>query len=423
MQKTLVGAWAFLALSQYLPEYINSYALMLLLVATVAYAWREGGWQKPAAAWWFAVLAYGLWVIAGGWYAPSNERYSQLFGVQVVLMVLPALLLVPKRLPQHFQLKVWWVFYGAALLASCYVTGIGVYRTLAEGRMYAYFASHYLYYTELAERLMHPAYFSALMAVALMGAAYLREKGHFNGRWYWLAQGWLLLFLLLLSARMVLIALLISGVLLALYLGWQRGNKRLVWAALLGAPLFALAVFWILPERLQSRFTELGRFEYDISATELKAFSGLTVRLAEWEGVFTALEGHWWLGHGTGAGQPALRTAYEKIGFQVGLDYDYNAHNQYLETWLHNGLIGLLLLLAVFAFAFRTAWQQQNWLALWFVVFMMLCLLSESMLLRHRGMLLLAVYLPLMLRQEEGNEAAGHRARGTGHGAGKDAEG
>ena len=387
MQKVLLVAFGILAISQYLPEFMNSYALMLLLVATLAYAWREGGWQRPAAAWWYALVASGLWIIAGGLYAPTNDRYGQLLGMQVVLMVLPALLLLPKRLPHNFHRKAWWTFYVAALLASLYVTGIGVSRTLAEGRLYAYFASHYLYYTELAERLMHPAYFSALMAVALMGGGYLREKGHFGSRWYWLAQGWLLLFLLLLSARMVLIALLISGILLALYLGWQRGNKRLVWGAVLGAPLFALAVFWILPERLQSRFTELGRFSYDIKAKELDQFSGLTVRLAEWEGVFAALEGHWLLGHGTGAGQPALREGYEKIGFQVGLDYDYNAHNQYLETWLHNGLIGLLLLLGVFAFAFRTAWQQQNWLALWFVVFMMLCLLSESMLLRHRGIL------------------------------------
>lgn len=393
-------AFGILALSQYLPEYINSYALMMLLVATVAYAWREGGWQKPAAAWWYAVAAYGLWVMAGGSYASDNERYSQLLGMQVVLVVLPALLLLPKQLPPHFHRKVWMLLYGAALLASAYVTGIGVYRTLAEGRLYAYFASHYLYYTELAERLMHPAYFSALMAVALMGAAYLREKGSFNSRLYWLAQGWLLLFLLLLSARMVLIALLISGVLLALYLGWQRGNKKLVWGALIGAPLFALAVFWILPERLQSRFTELTQFEYDIHAQEERQFNGLTIRLAEWEGAFTALKGHWWLGHGTGSGQTALREAYKSIGFQVGLERDFNAHNQYLETCLHNGLLGLLLLLAVFAFAFRTAWQQHNWLALWFVVFVMLCLLSESMLLRHRGILLLAVYLPLMLRQE-----------------------
>lgn len=401
MQKTLVGAWALLAISQYLPEFMNSYALMLLLVATLAYGWHEGGWQKPATSWWYALASYGSWVVAGVVYASHDDRYGQLLGLQVVLVVLPALVLLPKRLPSNFHQQVWWAFYVAALLASLYVTGIGVYRTLSEGRLYAYFASHYLYYTELAERLMHPAYFSALIAVAFMGGFYLREKRHFNSRWYWLTQAWLLLFLLLLSARMVLIAMLISGVLLALYLGWQRGNKRLVWGALVGAPLFALAVFWILPERLQSRFTELGQFEYDIRATELKDFSGLTVRLAEWEGVFTALEGHWWLGHGTGAGHAALRTGYEKIGFQVGLDYNYNAHNQYLETWLHNGLIGLMMLLAIFILAFRTAWQQQNWLALWFVVFIMLCMLSESMLLRHRGVLLLAVYLPLILRSEK----------------------
>lgn len=399
MRNLLAVACGFLAVSQYLPEFINSYALMLLLVATLAYAIKEGGWQKPSATWWYAMLAYALWVILGMAYAPAGSSTAPALGLQVVWWVLPVLLLLPRQLAPHHARNFWWALWGSALTASFYVTGIGVYRTLAEGRLYAYFASHYLYYTELAERLMHPAYFSALIAVALMGGWKLREQGHFRSRWYWPAQTWLLVFLLLLSARMVLIALLVSGVLLALYLGWQRGNKRLVWGALVGAPIFALAVFWILPERLQSRFTELTQFEYNIEAPELQQFNGLTIRLAEWKGVFTALEGHWWLGHGTGAGQAALREAYEEIGFQVGLEYDYNAHNQYLETWLHHGLIGLLLLLSVFALALRTAWRQKNWLALWFVVFMMVCLLSESMLLRHRGVLLLAVYLPLMLRE------------------------
>ncbi len=405
MRNLLLVAWVAMAVSQYLPEFINSYALILLFLASMLYAWREGGLQKPAKAWWFAIMAGGVWTLLGGVYGASAGNFGQHIGLQAVLLVVPACFLMLKRLPQAFHERVWLALWGSALAASVYVTGIGVYRTLAEGRLYAYFGSHYLYYTELAERLMHPAYFSALVAVALMGGAYLREKGYLKSRWYWLAQAWLLLFLLLLSARMVLIALLVSGVLLALYLGWQRGNKRLVWGALIGAPLFALAVFWILPERLQSRFTELTQVTYDIKAPEASQFNGLTIRLAEWKGVFTALEGHWWLGHGSGAGQLALRAAYEKIGFQVGLHYDYNAHNQYLETWLHNGLIGLLLLLAVFALAFRAAWQQKNWLALWFVVFMMLCLLSESMLLRHRGVLLLAVYLPLMLRQSEAGKA------------------
>jgi O-antigen ligase len=244
---------------------------------------------------------------------------------------------------------------------------------------------------------MHPAYFSLLVVMALVGAFWLRQQGLFPGRWYWVGQSWLLVFLLLLSARMTLLAFGFSSLLMLMHYGYRSGRIRLLLSSLLGALAFALAVFFILPERLQQRFTELTQFEYDITAPLLTDFNGLTIRLAEWRGVLVAMDGHFWLGHGTGAGYEALQAANAQTGFQVGIDYNYNAHNQWLEGALSNGFVSILLLMAIFVLAFHHARTQGNWLGMWFLIFFFFCIQSESMLIRHRGALFFALYLSLAL--------------------------
>jgi O-antigen ligase len=129
----------------------------------------------------------------------------------------------------------------------------------------------------------------------------------------------------------------------------------------------------------------------------LTDFNGLTIRLAEWKAVGLAMEHHWLIGHGTGGGKPALLEAYEQLGFKVGLEYGYNAHNQLLETLLGHGLVGLCLLLVVLVLAFYDAWKQRNWLAMWFLLFFFLSMQTESMLVRHRGALFFALFVTLTM--------------------------
>jgi O-antigen ligase len=385
-----------ISISQFLPEFISSYALLFWLLVCLWLGYREkklGGIQ----VWQWALLAFFGWQLLGLTYSNHPKHGVELLGMQFLLLLLPLTLhLLPLNRRDLLALglkSLWW----CCLAASAYVTGYGIIRVCSEPGDYWFHASHYMYYTELSEPLMHPAYFSSLVVMALLGAFWLQWHKKLTGWWIWLLQAWLLVFMMLISARMSVLAFAISAVLLSLYLGWQAGNKRVVAASLMGAPLFALAVFWILPERLQQRFTELSQLSYQIDAPLLTDFTGLTIRLAEWSGVQTALHDHWLIGHGTGGGKAALQEAYQKIGFEVGLQYGYNAHNQFLETALHNGLIGVLLLLMVFITAFWHAFRRKNWLAMWLLLYFFMCIQTESMLVRHRGVLFMALYLSLCL--------------------------
>ena len=70
-------------------------------------------------------------------------------------------------------------------------------------------------------------------------------------------------------------------------------------------------------------------------------------RIALAQYAWKTMEDHWLWGYGSGDYMPTLMTTYEKYGYQDGLKYHYGSHNQYLETLLETGIIGLAILLVM----------------------------------------------------------------------------
>ncbi|MDP2187318.1 MAG: O-antigen ligase family protein [Sphingobacteriaceae bacterium] len=397
IEKLWPAALGLLTALQFLPEFISSYGV---LVVVLLWLWTgfSKGWQAPTAPWLYLLLLFWGWQLIGLVYSRDPNAGMEVLAMQLLLVLIPWQLFTLKRFEEKWLRLAFYVLWTAALLAAFYLIGLGLYRTFTHpGGHYAVNASYFLYYTGLSEPLMHPAYLSLLVVMAVVGAFWLRWRGHFSHGGYWVGQAILLLFLLMVSARMSLLAFVLSMLWLGWYLGWRQGKKRVLLISVLSLGVFAAAVFFVLPKRLQQRFTELSQLSYNIQAESIDDFSGLTIRLAEWEGVWVALQRDWLIGHGTGAGRSALQLAYESIDFKVGLIYSYNAHNQFLETALSNGVLGLLMLLILFAAAFVHARKQENWLAMWFLIFFFLCIQTESMLIRHRGALFFALYLALTM--------------------------
>jgi O-antigen ligase len=185
----------------------------------------------------------------------------------------------------------------------------------------------------------------------------------------------------------------------------RKGLRATGFLVLLLALIYRLD---LLPEPIDSRIRELSRIEYQINAQNLEDFSGVTIRLAEWKGALYAIKNEPLLGHGPGLGHFALMNAYDKLGFQVGRRFEFNAHNQYLQTALDLGWPGtLLMILSVLAIAYPYG-STRNRLVLWFLVFFLLSSITESTLLRQRGAVMLALYLPLfgfIAPKKVGNQA------------------
>ena len=104
-------------------------------------------------------------------------------------------------------------------------------------------------------------------------------------------------------------------------------------------------------------------------------------------------------GYGASRYRAELVNRYEADGYVYGVNHGQNAHNQYLETVLCIGVIGLLLMLVYFLVPLWCAWRGRRYLfpALLMTVIVCSNLLFESMLERQMGLLFIGFFASLMI--------------------------
>ena len=82
----------------------------------------------------------------------------------------------------------------------------------------------------------------------------------------------------------------------------------------------------------------------DKDASLGRSWGGKSIRLAIWQCSKDVIKRNWLTGVGTGDVQDSLQAAYVSRKFYFAAYHNkYNAHNEYLEMWLANGLPGLLI--------------------------------------------------------------------------------
>jgi len=329
----------------------------------------------------------------------STDTANGLRGLETrgSLLVAPLIILAHRRLlGKNGALQVVkafiWGNFAVCTLALIYAA----YRVLSTGQLYflfegSEFKHYYFLYDALSEPFMHPGYLSTYVGLAIIGCIYFLSKTKAKG---WLAGlMFLLITLFLLQGRINILALFVVlgvGALVAAIV--QRAYKMLL------LPVFAVVAFLVVifigGDAIKSRFIEMPDFSYDISGTE---FTSATYRLAEWSCALDAIAQKPLTGHGIGDSRAALRDMYGQRGFHEGVRRNFNAHNQYLETVLAIGFVGLLVLLLIISVYVKMGWKQKHYLLLASLLFMVLSMLTESMLERAWGVVLFNAYFPLLL--------------------------
>lgn len=104
-------------------------------------------------------------------------------------------------------------------------------------------------------------------------------------------------------------------------------------------------------------------------------------------------------GFGASRYRAAIVQRFEDDGFDYGVKSGFNAHNQYVETMLSVGVVGLLFLLAFLLVPIWQAWRGRRYL---FPVLLLIAvfgfnLLFESMLERQMGLLFICFFVPVIV--------------------------
>ena len=102
------------------------------------------------------------------------------------------------------------------------------------------------------------------------------------------------------------------------------------------------------------------------------------------------------IGVGSGDAQTAILERNKEKGFDILVKYNLNCHNQFLETTVALGFVGLAALLAVFILPFRKALRNKNVLVIAILFVLFLNCLAESWLQRQYGTISTAFVFCLM---------------------------
>jgi len=257
------------------------------------------------------------------------------------------------------------------------------------------FSHRFTYFNFVGPLKTHPTYFSVWILLANFFVFNLREIncylklilfGLFSiGMVFTLSRVGLLLY-----------CLQILGVFFYLSNKWKKIYVAgLLVFLVLGAYLYKYQLSNIY---LLQRFSIELAWDTDIgnTGTEINNRVADDSRTARWKAIWHTIKEKPVFGYGTGSEMLALEKTYANNDLQVSLERMYNTHNQYLFYTLENGIFGLSLFLAYFAFNIVKAIKRKDMLNLWFISGILLVFIFENYMYRSMGYLTIALFLSFM---------------------------
>ncbi|MBN2237441.1 MAG: O-antigen ligase family protein [Bacteroidales bacterium] len=386
-----------------LPEHWSSKTLLLSLIYLLYQFYVDFKVEFPKFAWTY-IIAFLAVSLSLAW------TLNQLYTFRGIVSFLPLLMysIGYKQLISKIDVfkitkisSITYVIYGFVLLALAY---------------FRFTDSHSIdtfYYHSLTEPLQSNAiYIAILFAILnlflLFKLLFISEKNTFLE---YSLTGLLFIFQFFLASKMIIsILFAISLVFFVLYFKEKGWNKKITLFS------FAIIIGFSLFINLNSFTKE--RFKNILDHREIKEvfsrdyfgrgyyWTGLTLRLFQLR-CFTEIEADPNFNSLTGTGfrssQKILNQKYEQYDLYRGPSgegesdgyFVYNFHNQYLQFIIELGIAGVLLILSILYFSIATFLKNKNKL---FIAIMMLFLflaLTESFLLRQKGIISFAIF-PLL---------------------------
>lgn len=250
---------------------------------------------------------------------------------------------------------------------------------------------------------LHPTYQAmyTIFSISILLVKIVKHPINWQSAFYILVVLVLCIFCLLTGARMPLIALFV--ILLAiLYLALQSSKHFKITALISG--VFLVGMVFLVPqfEVFKSRIKE-------IKETPLEPpigihFNSINLRVAQLLCSKNIILDNWLLGVGVGDTQDQLNNCYCKNNWSPALyERNYNAHNQYLQTFIGTGIIGLLLFLGILFIPLWYSIKSRNVVLTILIFLFSFCCITESMLEKNKGIIFYTFFSLVLLAKSNQN--------------------
>jgi O-antigen ligase len=239
---------------------------------------------------------------------------------------------------------------------------------------------------------LHSSYFAMYASFAILIIYYFVFKDALQTKKSTLIKLIQLLFLSLLIILSCSKAGLLS--LLFIHFGaigyWLIKRKAYLKGSLVFVVFFCLlSLFYFQSSTLKNRVDEV----FSVSSSgDTSSGSSTAVRIDIWKASIDLIKKKPFFGYGTGDVENILVEKYKQEGLSVIAEKKLNAHNQFLQTSIAIGLVGTLVLILIFIIPLFYAVRDRKYMYVFFILLIILNLLSESMLERQMGVVFYAFF-------------------------------
>ena len=323
-------------------------------------------------------------------YSDSTASAFNDVGMKMSLLAIPILIVLPKF---KLELKdVVILFLLSTLIASfvCYVNAARISLGDPGDNEWYYFKGSYFSF------ILHRSYFANYLAIgAAISIVYAFKYSKLRWFYVFTAVSNIVTTMLTFSKAGILILIILISI--VSYWVATKYMKRIY--ATGAVVIFVVGVVSIisLSPTLRTRFTQM-----------FDAFGGKSVEAPEGEVESTAARMYMWktawevirenpvLGVGTSDSNSAMAQKNRQNGHHALADLKLNAHNQYLNTWVQVGILGLISLLMLFGSAIYLGWKSKSLELILFVLGSSISLVFESFFERQQGLMPVLLLITLI---------------------------
>jgi len=294
--------------------------------------------------------------------------------VKLSLFIFPIMLVSEGEMPFDKQKKFILLFLTGLICNGCVCIGYALWR-LWEQHIY-------IFQYKLFSLFMHPSYYSMYIDMALVMMFYLftckEELNELENIFLCVAIFFLEFMLVLLQSKTgLIVSSLVLIVLLAKYT-----LKTRKWMNTFALVIGLYGVYYVTNRyvitsnnsRIASAEDNLSKGKPDANTTESSQ-----VRILVWQSAWKVIKQNPVIGVGTGNVSNVLLGEYAKDGVEGALREKLNAHDQYIQTTLALGAIGLLLLLTNLLVPLYKSVKEHRFVYTMFILILMVNFLTESM--------------------------------------------
>lgn len=247
------------------------------------------------------------------------------------------------------------------------------------------FNSYYSYLSLSEETIgLHSTYYAyyIIIAVVFLTKFLIDEKNKIVKFFYILLIGYFTFFVFHLSARLPIATLfLFYNMAIIYYFVRQKKVLRGVFFLLLLYFISSIVIYNVRITRY--RFQHLIGFTYSDGTRHDDGIN----KLLQWRASITA-NNNMLFGNGIGDADQAIYDAYLHYGLDYYFEKKYNAHNQFIQTFVSMGFVGACYLLFLFFYYFRYFYKNKQVIPAVLLILMFVLYQTESYLQRHNGIVM-----------------------------------